>query len=108
MKKYIVGLALGAIAGFIDVTPMVIQGLTWDANLSAFSLWIAVGLLISAVDFKMHPALKGLLVAVLVALPCAIIVGWHDLMVLIPISTFTIILGSLLGFLIDRINNRKN
>jgi len=37
-KKIIVGLGFGTIAGIIDVIPMVLQGLTWDANISAFAL----------------------------------------------------------------------
>jgi hypothetical protein len=35
------------IAGVIDVIPMVVQNLTWDANLSAFAHWVVTGFLIS-------------------------------------------------------------
>jgi predicted small secreted protein len=37
-KRIIFGVILGAAAGAIDVITMLIQGLSWDANLSAFSL----------------------------------------------------------------------
>ena len=38
MKKQVTGIILGIIAGILDVIPMIIQDLTWDANLSAFAL----------------------------------------------------------------------
>ena len=47
MKKIKIGLLLGIAAGVIDVIPMVIQNLTWDANISAFTMWIVVGFLIA-------------------------------------------------------------
>ena len=34
MKKILIGLGIGAIIGIIDVIPMIIQNLTWDANIS--------------------------------------------------------------------------
>gem|GEM_PF-5600971 len=37
MKKTFVGIFLGAIAGIIDVIPMILQDLPWNANLSAFT-----------------------------------------------------------------------
>ncbi|GEM_PF-4430029 len=36
MKRQLSGAAFGAMAGILDLTPMVIMGLTWNANLSAF------------------------------------------------------------------------
>lgn len=40
-KKMKIGIVVGIVAGIVDVIPMVLQNLTWDANLSAFScgLW---------------------------------------------------------------------
>jgi hypothetical protein len=42
MKKIKIGILLGIIAGIIDVIPMIIQKLTWDANISAISMWIVI------------------------------------------------------------------
>ena len=36
-RKIIIGLICGAAAGILDVTPMIMQNLTWDANLCAYS-----------------------------------------------------------------------
>ena len=102
MRKIKIGIILGVIAGIIDVIPMIIQKLTWDANLSAFSMWIAVGFLISTVDLKINPIIKGILTAFLVLLPTAILIGWKEPISLIPISIMTTILGGLLGFTINK------
>jgi hypothetical protein len=102
MRKIKIGIIFGVIAGIIDVIPMIIQKLTWDANLSAFSMWIAVGFLISTVDLKINPIIKGILTAFLVLLPTAILIGWKEPISLIPISIMTTILGGLLGFTINK------
>jgi len=107
MKKYIIAVALGAVAGIIDVIPMLLQHLTWDANLSAFSLWVVSGLLISAVDFKMSAAVKGIFIAFLVLLPNAFIIGRHDPIALLPIGVMTLVLGGLLGFAVSKIKAER-
>jgi len=38
MKKIRLGILLGAVAGIVDVIPMLLQNLSWDANVSAFTL----------------------------------------------------------------------
>jgi len=107
MKKQIVGIILGSFAGIIDVIPMIIQKLTWDANISAFIMWVVVGFLIATVDLKIKPVLKGIVVAFLVLLPSAILIGWKEPVSLIPITIMTLILGSLLGFFIDKYTGKQ-
>jgi hypothetical protein len=102
MRKQIIGIIFGSIAGIIDVIPMIIQKLTWDANISAFVMWIIVGFLITSVDLKIKPVLKGILIAFLVLLPSAILIGWKEPVSLIPIMIMTLILSSLLGFFINK------
>ena len=102
MKKITLGLALGAIAGIIDLIPMIVQKLTWDANLSAFSLWIVSGLLIATSNLK-NGVLKGILISFLVLIPSAFIIGWKEPLSLIPIAVMTLILGSALGFLVEKL-----
>jgi hypothetical protein len=103
MKKQIIGLIFGIVAGIIDVIPMLIQKLSWDANLSAFSLWVVAGFLIASVDLKINSIFKGILIAFLVALPVIILIGWKEPATLIPIIIMIIILGGLLGFSINKI-----
>lgn len=101
-NKYIIGTLMGAAAGIVDVTPMILQNLTWDANLAAFSMWVVIGFLIPSVHIKLHPVVKGLLIAYMVLLPSAFLIGWHEPASLLPIFIMTTLLGALLGFFIHR------
>lgn len=103
MKSIKTGVLAGVIAGIIDVIPMILQKLTWDANLAAFSMWVVVGFLISVTNIKIHAVLKGILMAFLVLLPSAILIGWKEPLSLIPILVMTTILGGALGFSIVKI-----
>ncbi|MBP1630962.1 MAG: hypothetical protein H6Q15_1855 [Bacteroidetes bacterium] len=107
MKKIKIGILLGAAAGIIDIIPMIVQNLTWDANISAFSMWLVVGFLISTIDLKINSIIKGILIALLVLLPTAILIGWKEPFSLIPIISMTIILGGLLGYSITKILDKK-
>jgi hypothetical protein len=106
MKKIGTGILSGIVAGIIDVVPMIIQKLTWDADVSAFVMWVIVGFLVSTVDLRMNPVIKGILVAFLVLLPCAILIGWKQPMSLIPIVMMTAFLGGLLGFSINKLSGK--
>ena len=105
--KIIIGIILGIIVGIIDVIPMIIQNLTWDANISAFTMWIVVGFLIATIDLNIKSIIKGILTAFLVLLPTAILIGWKEPVSLIPIAIMTTILSGLLGFSIKKILDKK-
>jgi len=107
MKKISIGIIIGVNAGIIDVIPMIIQGLTWDANISAFTMWVIVGFLTATIDLKLNPIIKGIFIAFLVLLPCAILIGWKEPISLIPIGIMTLILGGLQGFSINKILKRQ-
>ncbi len=106
MKKIKIGILLGIIAGIIDVIPMIIQKLTWDANISAFSMWIVIGFLLSIIDLKMNAIIKGILISFLVLLPSSILIGWKQPFALIPIALMTSILGGLLGYSIHSFHKK--
>ncbi len=107
MKRIIIGIVAGIVAGILDVTPMIIQGLTWDANLSAFSMWVVIGFLIAVTDIKVHPILKGILLSFLSLIPCAVLIAWKEPFSLVPISAFTLVLGGLLGFVIQKLLKKQ-
>lgn len=110
MNKKLIGIIFGSIAGVIDVIPMIMQNLTWDANLSAFSMWVVVGFFISVVDLKINPILKGIIIAYLSLLPVAILIAWKEPFTLIPVGIMCTLLGGLLGFAINKfikINNNN-
>ena len=97
-KNIVVGLLLGFIAGILDIIPMLLQDLTWDANLSAFFLWIVSGFMLATSNLELPWPLKGIVISFLCLLPNVFIIGWNDPMSLIPIGVMTLILGALLGF----------
>ena len=101
-RKIIYGLLFGAAAGVIDVLPMIIQKLTWDADLSAFFMWVVVGFLIATTELKLKGFLKGILLAFLVLIPVGILIGWHNPLALLPICIMTLLLGGVLGFSLDK------
>ncbi len=107
MKKILIGISLGAIAGVLDVIPMIIQKLTWDANISAFSMWIIIGFLLTIIKIKINSILKGILISFLVLTPSAILIGWKEPLSLIPIAIMTLILSSLLGLVMGKIINKS-
>ncbi len=105
MNIILAGILLGIVAGIIDVIPMVIKKLTWDANLSAFAMWVIAGFFIATINLNVNPILEGILISFLTLLPCAILIGWKEPKSLIPIFVMTIILGGLLGFAIPKLAN---
>jgi len=106
INKIKVGIIFGIIAGIIDVIPMVFQKLTWDANFSAFLLWVIAGFMISTSNLKINNVLKGILISFLILLPAAILIGWKKPTSLIPIFIMTLILGGLLGYFVNRFGEK--
>jgi len=98
MNDIFIALIIGIIAGTIDVIPMIIQKIDKYASLSAFVHWVVLGLFIPYVDWEMQPWLKGVLLALLSAIPIMIIVYPKDKKALIPMIIFSIILGAGIGF----------
>jgi len=93
MNDILIALIIGIIAGIIDVIPMLIQKLDKFANLSAFTHWVILGLIIPFVDWNIEPWIKGLILGELSAIPIMIIVYPKDKKALIPMIIFSAILG---------------
>ena len=102
-KRIRTGLLLGLAAGIIDVIPMILQHLSWDANLSAFSMWIITGFFMGITQFQLKGIGKGLFISFAVLLPALIIIGWKQPSALIPVLTMTALLGSLLVLIFQKI-----
>ena len=103
MKNWMIGILIGMGAGIIDITPMIIQKLPLQADLSAFSMWVVIGFILSITSFNINSIIKGLLISYLVLLPNLFIIGWENPTVLIPIFIMTTILGGISGFVIGRV-----
>lgn len=102
MKKIFMSILIGIIAGGIDVLPMILQGLDIYACLSAFTHWVIMGIIISYINFAMPAWLKGLVIAILSAIPIVIIVAKEEPVSIIPILGMSVILGALVGLATDK------
>jgi len=99
MQTILFSLSLGAIAGIIDIIPMIIQKLDKYAILSAFVQWVILGLFITYIKIPgVDGWLKGLLVAVLMCFPIVILVMKDDPKSVGIIILTSAILGSVVGF----------
>jgi hypothetical protein len=97
MKKFLISILIGVLAGVIDIIPMIMQNLDWRADVSAFLQWVILGVFINYIQFKMPAWLKGLIVAELAAIPILVIVSANDIFTIFPIIGMSAILGCLVG-----------
>jgi len=104
MENWQKGLCVGTVAGVIDVIPMILQNLTWDANFSAFFFWVATGTVIAVSDIPLKGAAKGIAVSYALLVPLAFLIGWPNPANLIPIAVMTLILGAAAGIAVERIH----
>lgn len=107
MNKVKIGIIFGILAGVIDVIPMLVQKLTWDANLSAFFFWVVAGFFVAITDVKIKGARKGVILSFLLLIPTAFLIGWNNPLALIPVIIMNLILGFLLGFFIEKYGRQK-
>ncbi len=82
---------------------MIFQGLTWDANLSAFFLWVVSGFMLATSNLQLPNILKGIIISFMCLLPSVFIIGWEEPLTLLPIIFMTLILGTLLGFVYGKL-----
>jgi hypothetical protein len=108
MKKAILGITFGIIAGIIDVIPMAIRKLPLEADISAFSMWVVVGLFVSLYKFRVPVPIGSGITAFLVLLPSAILIGWKEPFSLVPIAFMTLVIGFLLGLGIGFTKKKMN
>ncbi|MBN1119043.1 MAG: hypothetical protein JXA77_17670 [Bacteroidales bacterium] len=108
MKKYLMALLMGAAAGITDVIPMFIMQLNWYANLSAFVHWVVLGLIIPFVSWNMKSWLKGVIIAVISAIPVIILTLEDGSESIGPILLSSVILGALIGLLSNKYIKQLN
>lgn len=110
MKKFSqaqIGITVGVIFGVIDVIPMVLMKMTWDTLLSAFSMCVIGGFLISTSNLKLNNTLKGALIFFLIAIPMMIVVVSGSPKELVPMLATNLIIGSLMGYFIGRFEKKQ-
>lgn len=63
MVKILLAVAVGLVAGAIDIIPMVRQKIHKASIQCVFTQWVFIGLIIPFVDWEIQPWLKGLILA---------------------------------------------
>ena len=103
MKTFLFALLSGIIAGGIDILPMVLQKMDRFSILSAFIHWVILGIIIPYVNWHMYPCVKGLIIAVITAIPIILLVAREDSKAIIPMLISSVVLGIVLGFVSSKI-----
>lgn len=106
-RRIRIGLLIGIAAGILDVIPMILQKITWDANLSAFSMWVVIGFFLAVVDIRVKGILKGVIISYITIIPTLFIVVGKEPKSLIPIILMTTILGVFSGYAFEKFNSSK-
>ena len=90
MNKLIKFLITGVVIGIVDVIPMLLMKLTWDANISAFTMWVVISYLLYSNNQRCNQLIKSIVVAFLVLSPNAILIGWNNPVNLIQTQTIPV------------------
>jgi hypothetical protein len=98
MKKYSISLLIGLTAAMVDVTPMLMMGMDKLFIISAFCVWLVLGLFIPRVNFVASACLNGIIVALLFVLPMAFLIYKLDPVGLPMVLGSTVVLGGAVGF----------
>lgn len=104
MKKYFIGLAGGVIGALIN---MVFLSFATNIEIAVYFstaiTWVAIGILISACDFKVNGILKGIIVSILVSASSLVYTVSTSFSGAIWTLVNTILVGALIGFGIEKI-----
>jgi hypothetical protein len=98
MKAFLISVLIGLVAALIDTIPMMVRKMDKTFIVSAFFVWIILGIFIPKIHFVSIPALNGLIVAVLFVLPMSFLIYRLDPKGLPAVIITTIILGCAVGF----------
>lgn len=98
MRKFILMLLIGIIAGCIDVLPMIKMKLDKHSIASAFLYYLFLPFIILNVNlFGLVWWLKGAIIAIIMATPIIIIVSKSDKKSAVPMVITSIVLGTLIS-----------
>jgi hypothetical protein len=103
MNRFAKAVALGVVAGVLDVLPMVaLKSNPW-AMASAFTHWVVLGVLIAYLQVNLRTWIKGLLVGGASAVPVVLMVYPVEPTGIVPISVMSLLLGSLVGYVAGKL-----
>jgi len=99
MKNIFISVILGMAVGGIDIIPMIIKKLDKLFILSAFFMWVAVGILVPMINMTGIFWADGILVSLLVYAPLLFLILRLDHRAIPQTTLTTLLLGALTGVL---------
>ena len=98
MKSYLISLLIGLMAAVVDTVPMILRKMDKYFIISAFFVWVVLGIFIPRIHFVSISFLNGIIVAVLFVLPMEFLIYKLDPKGLPIVIVTTIVLGGVVGF----------
>ncbi len=95
---------MGLLISLVFVFPFIIGKVTWLPIWIIPILWAVIGFFIAAVDFRLNPLLKDLIIAFLVFLPMLLLFVWKQSETVLFIVIMVALGGPMLGFWLGKIN----
>ncbi len=107
MTKLQKALLFGCTAAIIDVTPMLVMGLGWLENASAFLHWMGMGVIIAYLRMPLPGWVTGATAGILTGLPVGLLAMKSDPASIMPICASSLLLGAGLGHLTRKFITEK-
>ncbi|MFT9076023.1 hypothetical protein [Ethanoligenens sp.] len=108
MKRFVIGIGIGAVAGIINILPMLFaKNIGFTIYLSTFITWLIIGFFIVSSSLRLNGTLKGILISVLISLPSLIFTFASTLYGAIWNIAWVLILGAVTGSVLDKLAVRK-
>ena len=98
MKNNLITIAIGLVAGLLDLIPLIFGDAPLFNLLAIIAFWLCATLFIVKTKLIMNSTANGLLVALTLMVPMALTVAATNPKDFIPMMSMAIILGPLVGF----------
>lgn len=104
MRKIVIGLVFGLIAGFLHALITIMVKDPIFVSIAVVELWVAIGYILAIAQVKVPSAVKGIIVAVPLVVPLAII-NIPYLPVPFIILAIGTVFGAILGVLVEKLGS---
>ena len=107
MKKLLIVLFIGLIAGVLDLIPLFLVNAPLFNMLSVLAFWLVAAYIIAKTTILRNSILNGLVISILLMLPMALAVSATNPKDFIPMMFMSLLLGPFVGFAIGKFANKN-
>ncbi|MBI9102447.1 MAG: hypothetical protein JEY99_08540 [Spirochaetales bacterium] len=108
MKRILIILFVGLIAGVLDLIPLLFVETPLFNKLSIIVFWLVASFIISSTKIYKNSIVNGLILSILLMLPTALAVSATNPKDFIPMMFMAIFLGPLVGYATGKLFNKNN